>query len=130
MERGISFAHDGLLIWIASNSKDYMFVSAEAIGVAVKRKIFDEGAERIVREFREVNNKGVFVGSSMVWGRRVASLRVLTTKEIKRRFIHVSTKLSSWHTSLLVRSIKDWQRCPFLMLHHYQQLNFSTVPYT
>ena len=45
---------------------DSTFVTAEADGVAMKEKIFGEGAERIVREFREVNSKGIFVGPSMV----------------------------------------------------------------
>jgi len=43
-----------------------LFLSPDATGVAVKKKVFGEGAERMVREFREVDTNGNFVGPSMV----------------------------------------------------------------
>jgi hypothetical protein len=48
--------------WVSLNS----FVSPGAVTVAVRRNIFGEGAERMVRKFREVNASGVFVGLPMV----------------------------------------------------------------
>jgi len=47
------------------STRDF-FLSPDATGVAVKKKIFGEGAERMVREFREVGANGNFVGPSMV----------------------------------------------------------------
>ena len=46
--------------------KSVTFLSPHAVGIAVKKAIFGEGAERIVREIREVNSDGEFVGPPMV----------------------------------------------------------------
>ena len=42
------------------------FMHEDAVGVVMRKEIFDEGAERMVRKFREVNRKGEFVGPWMV----------------------------------------------------------------
>ena len=42
------------------------FVSPGAVNIAMRKKIFGEGAERMVRKFREVDASGVFVGKQMV----------------------------------------------------------------
>ena len=78
MERRISFSLGGLLM--DPIPIKYIFVSPKAVGFAVKKKIFGEGADRIVREFREVHRHGIFVGPPMV-GKKVTS--ILTTIEIK-----------------------------------------------
>ena len=44
----------------------FMFSSPDATGVALKKRFFGEGAERLVREFREVGKNGKFLGEPMV----------------------------------------------------------------
>lgn len=46
--------------------RKYIFSSSEATGVALKKRFFGEGAERLVREFREVGKDGKFIGEAMV----------------------------------------------------------------
>jgi hypothetical protein len=41
-------------------------ISPNAVGVAMRRNIFGEGAERMVRKFREVDGDGLFVGPKLV----------------------------------------------------------------
>ena len=44
----------------------HVFFAEDAIGVAFKRAWFGEGAERLVKEFREVDANNIFVGPRMV----------------------------------------------------------------
>lgn len=46
--------------------KEIPFHSPSTTGVAMRRKYFGEGAERLVRKFRETNAKGQFVGPKLV----------------------------------------------------------------
>ena len=41
-------------------------ITPGAVGVAMRRTVFGEGAERMVRKFREIGRDGVFVGPKMV----------------------------------------------------------------
>ena len=43
-----------------------VFLHGQPVGVAMRNKIFGEGAERMVRMFRQYNAEGVFVGPAMV----------------------------------------------------------------
>lgn len=47
-------------------ARDETFYSHRAVGVALKKRWFGEGAERLVKEFREVDAEGTFVGPPMV----------------------------------------------------------------
>ena len=51
--------------WRAAPRK-YIFSSPDAKGLALKKRFFGEGAERLVREFREVGADNYFVGEAMV----------------------------------------------------------------
>jgi hypothetical protein len=51
--------------WEVKNSRD-KFVSPLAIGVAARKSIFGEGAERMVRQFREYDASSKFIGPKMV----------------------------------------------------------------
>ena len=51
--------------WYASHDS-HLYNSEKAVGIAVKKRIFGEGAERMVREFREFDKKGNLVGPPMV----------------------------------------------------------------
>ena len=46
--------------------EENIFHSPHAVGIAIKKRWFGEGAERLVKEFREVDASGKFVGPIMV----------------------------------------------------------------
>ena len=51
--------------WYASHDSR-LYISEKAVGIAVKKRIFGEGAERMVREFREYDKNRNLVGPPMV----------------------------------------------------------------
>ncbi len=51
--------------WV-SVRPEHTFYDQQAVGIAIKNAWFGEGAERLVKEIREVNSSGGFVGPLMV----------------------------------------------------------------
>jgi hypothetical protein len=76
----------------SAEKKDWVlldnFVSPGAVTVAMRHNIFGEGAERMVRKFREVDASGVFVGPPMVAkeSRFVEDLALMDRREFHRVF--------------------------------------------
>lgn len=68
------------------------FTSEKAGGVAFKKRWFGEGAERLVKEFREVDSDGVFVGPPIVAKDTKFIMDSITGKDFHKVFSKTQAK--------------------------------------
>uniref|UniRef100_A0A7S2JX26 Alpha-type protein kinase domain-containing protein n=1 Tax=Leptocylindrus danicus TaxID=163516 RepID=A0A7S2JX26_9STRA len=101
----------------------YMFLSEDAVGVAVKIRIFGEGAERIVREFREVNSDGVFVGPSMV-GKESRFIENIDDNRDKKTFHTCFCKTQQLAQRFALAFNKRLANVPFLVAECIPKIEF------